>query len=114
MEFDFTEGHENFRQSIVNFSKTEMPPVPASPADMPSYICKIIGKISGRDCFGLYIPEEYGCIGGTPVDRIIYYEELMYNGTPEALYIHGQSFNEFGILYVNRVIRLTNKTTLGL
>jgi hypothetical protein len=26
MEFDFTEGRENFRQCIINFCKMELPP----------------------------------------------------------------------------------------
>ena len=72
MEFGFTEGQENFRQCIINYCNTELPPMPVSPAGIPSYIGEKIGRISGRGWFDLCIPEEYGSIEGTPIDRVIY------------------------------------------
>jgi alkylation response protein AidB-like acyl-CoA dehydrogenase len=96
MELSFTEEQENFRQSIINFCKTEMPPVPDSPAGMPSFIGKISERIAKRGWFGLCIPEEYGGIGGDAIDRVIYYEEMVYNGAPEAICVHGMSFSELG------------------
>jgi 3-oxocholest-4-en-26-oyl-CoA dehydrogenase alpha subunit len=101
MDFEFTEEQENFRKSIIDFCKTGMPPTPASPADMPSYIRDVTGKISEKGWFGLCIPEEYGGTGGNPIDRVIYYEEMMYNGAPEALCVHGMSFSELGKMCLN-------------
>jgi alkylation response protein AidB-like acyl-CoA dehydrogenase len=96
MDFDFTEEQENFRKSIIDFCKTEIPPVPTNPADLPSFLRGVTEKISGKGWFGLCIPEEYGGIGGNAIDRVIYYEELIYNGAPEALCVHGMSFSELG------------------
>jgi 3-oxocholest-4-en-26-oyl-CoA dehydrogenase alpha subunit len=101
MDFEFTEEQENFRKSIIDFCKTGMPPTPASPADMPSYIRDVTGKISQKGWFGLCIPKEYGGTGGNPIDRVIYYEEMMYNGAPEALCVHGMSFSELGKMCLN-------------
>lgn len=101
MEFSFTKDQDNFKQSLINFCKTEIPPVPTNPADMPSFLADITKKISARGWFGLCIPEKYGGIGGDAVDRVIYYEEMIYHGAPEPICVHGMSFSELGKICMN-------------
>lgn len=92
MDFKFAEEHEEFRQELADFCKTELQGEVLAPRSSPSFIEKVIG----RGWLGMQIPREYGGLGRDAIYQVIFNEEMAYHRAPISTGLYGRSFNLFG------------------
>ncbi len=77
MDFSFTPEQEAFRDAIREFNKRECTPEIARRLDEnEEYPRQAFQRMAELGWLGLPFPEEYGGLGGTPVDIAIVVEEL--------------------------------------
>jgi alkylation response protein AidB-like acyl-CoA dehydrogenase len=93
MRFKFTAEHEALRSEVRGFLKQAVPsgpgPVrPTSQEDWPTQIA-FLKKLAARNWVAPAWPVEYGGLGWTHINQMIFSEELSYAGAPDA----GRVFN---------------------
>lgn len=92
MEFKFNEKEETLRGEIRKFVKEELPPdwiglglaEESRDADW-EYAMSIAKKLSRRGWLTMAWPKEYGGLGASPWERLVYKEEVGYCGIPGTM-----------------------------
>jgi len=87
MDFRFTPEQEAFRQEIRQWIKQELPPDwEGAPDDYdPEHIeftKQIVKKLGTKRWLALHWPKEYGGLGKSPIEHLIYKEEMTYHRVP--------------------------------
>ena len=92
MEFKFSEKEETLRREIRKFAQEELPPdwislglaEESGDADW-EYAMSIAKKLSRRGWLTMAWPQEYGGLGASPWERLVYKEEVGYCGIPGTM-----------------------------
>lgn len=91
MDFRFTAAQEAFRQELREFLKKELPPGwhgceegAEATDEMWAFSVQLMRKLGERRWLAVHWPREYGGLGLTPLDHLIYKEEAAYHLAPEA------------------------------
>ena len=87
MYFRFTPEQEAFRQEIRQWIKQEMPAdwkgVPDEyDAEHFEFTKKVVKKLGAKKWLTLHWPREYGGLGKSPIEHMIYKEEMVYHKEP--------------------------------
>jgi len=89
MDFNFTPEQEAFRQEIRQWLKQELPPdwddrpvLDDYDAEHFEFTKQIVKKLGAKGWLTLHWPKEYGGMGMSPVEQLIYKEEMTYNRVP--------------------------------
>jgi len=87
MDFRFTPEQEAFRQELRQWLKQELPPDwEGAPDDYEpehfEFTKQIVKKLGTKGWLTLHWPKEYGGLGMSPVDHLIYKEEMTYHRVP--------------------------------
>ena len=99
MDFSLTEEQNMLRDTIRKFVETEIPREVAIEIDeQDTYPHELLDKLSALGFMGINVPEEYGGLGGTIIDEIIFFEEIS-RGLPVLAWAAGNI-----ILYGNEII----------
>ncbi|MGE5594454.1 MAG: acyl-CoA dehydrogenase family protein [Hyphomicrobiales bacterium] len=93
MEFKFTAEHEALRSEVRQFLKENVPsgPGPARPTSQEDWPAQIAfnKKLAQRKWIAPAWPVEYGGLGWSHINQMIFSEELSYAGAPDG----GRVFN---------------------
>jgi 3-oxocholest-4-en-26-oyl-CoA dehydrogenase alpha subunit len=82
MEFRFTDDQEQFRSQIRTFLDVELADRAKRP-DMSEGFSKAFSKkLAGRGWIGMAWPREYGGMGLSPIERLIFTEEMVTRQAP--------------------------------
>jgi alkylation response protein AidB-like acyl-CoA dehydrogenase len=85
MDFSFTEEQEKFRKEVQNFLEEEMRKGVFKPR-VDAWILSEGGElgrhVAERGWIGITWPKKYGGQGGTYLDRLVFFEEIMRYGAP--------------------------------
>ena len=90
MDFDFTEEQEALRKELKEVAKRELPPnwkgggYAEEYCDDESFAVaqQISKKLAAKGWLTMAWPKEYGGMGASPTDYLIYREEMAYNMVP--------------------------------
>jgi len=91
MDFRFTQEEENFRTEVRQFLKTELQPGWEEQFDTEGELGLVAHgdfakqfnkKLANRGWLALPWPKEYGGLGATVMQQVIYNEEMAYTGAP--------------------------------
>jgi alkylation response protein AidB-like acyl-CoA dehydrogenase len=90
MDFRFTADEEKFRDDVRGFLREELPPNfegagmygEEGGAETRNLGQRIRSKLAQRRWLAMAWPEEYGGMGATHMQQLIYNEELSYHGAP--------------------------------
>ncbi|MCC6383288.1 MAG: acyl-CoA dehydrogenase family protein [Dehalococcoidia bacterium] len=94
MEFQFTAEHEALRQEVRDFLRANLPaaghgpPRPTSQEDWPAQMA-FNQKLAERQWIAPAWPRQYGGLGWSHLEQMIFAEELAYAGAPDG----GRVFN---------------------
>lgn len=83
MEFEFSEEHKKFRQEVRDFLEKEVTEdlikeVEAAQGWGP-HIWKYMSKLAAKGWLALSMPKEYGGMGATHIQRVIFEDEMGYH-----------------------------------
>ncbi|MBI2908079.1 MAG: acyl-CoA dehydrogenase family protein [Chloroflexi bacterium] len=91
MEFGFTPAQEAFRQEVREFFTRELPAGwvgyeegAETRDDWWAFAKQLMRKLGERRWLAVHWPQEYGGLGLTPIDHLIYKEEAYYHLVPEG------------------------------
>lgn len=92
MDFQFSEKENKLRRELQDFAKSELPPDWAVGGYAEEYCTEygwqvtqqIAKKLAQRGWLTMAWPKEYGGMGATNIDYLIYREEMAYHGVPGA------------------------------
>ncbi len=76
MDFDFSDEHRLFRDTIREFADREIRPVANEWEHAGRYPTEIVDKMKELGLFGLTVPEQYGGLGTDIVTLAIVFEEI--------------------------------------
>ncbi len=79
MDFSFTPEQEAYRETIRNFIKRNCPPELDRKLEAEErYPHELLPKLAETGILGVYLPEQYGGMGGDAIDFCLTVEELAY------------------------------------
>jgi alkylation response protein AidB-like acyl-CoA dehydrogenase len=83
MDFEFSEEHKKFRQEVRDFLDKEVTEdlineVEAAQGWGP-HIWKYMSKLGAKGWLALSMPKEYGGMGATHIQRVIFEDEMGYH-----------------------------------
>ena len=92
MDFRFTEKEETLRRELKEFARAELPPGWVGGGYAEEYCTdygwevtqRIVKKLAQRGWLTMSWPQEYGGLGATHTEYLIYREEMAYNMVPGA------------------------------
>ena len=82
MEFRFTDDQEQFRSQIRSFLDVELADRAKRPDMSEGFSKSFSKKLAGRGWIGMAWPQEYGGKGLSPIERLIFTEEMVTRQAP--------------------------------
>ena len=82
MEFRFTDDQEQFRSQIRSFLDVELADRANRPDMSEGFSKSFSKKLAGRGWIGMAWPQEYGGKGLSPIERLIFTEEMVTRQAP--------------------------------
>ena len=94
MRFRFTPEQQAFRQEVLDFLDENLPPEPEGPQDdrlrgEMGWSGEFSLKLAEKHWVALAWPKEYGGLGGTTMQQVIFNEEMSYHRAPIGAHRRG-------------------------
>ncbi len=85
MDFGFTEEQKKMREELRQFLVEEKARAKEEKLPSSTFASQLWSKMAQKGWTGIFIPEEYGGMGRSPLDFGIFEEALHYYGSPEIV-----------------------------
>ena len=92
MDLCLDDDQQRLKQEIADFCDAEL----AGREGGPQLAAEFTRRVAEKGWLGISIPTRYGGLGKSPIDRVIFNEEMAYRRAPVSLGLYGRSFMLFG------------------
>src|ERR1700704_5704706 len=98
MDYGLTEDQVAIQETAREIAQKKIKPVREHYDQTEEYPWEIVEEMRKADLFGVYIPEEYGGLGGGPFELVLAVEEISKACAGIALALAGTALGTYPIL----------------